>query len=180
MGKFVMSEGLKAIAANNAAKMGTSVTKIADFVQHSITSVLDSIFGEGCVVNVPDKATVESTDGLIGFDVFTTNGRTSKAPYIWCNSTEGPKKLYISQLVRRVTPYEEKNGEYVRAGEAVHSDTDLFNKLTDLRDAGSILEQILGKDLVVKKVIPGKTARYTSGAITGLRDFNLACFEITE
>lgn len=178
MGKITISAGLKAIAANNAARMGENVVKMADFAQHGITNATDSIFSQNCVVEVPSQENLDETPGLIGFDTFTTNGRTSRAPYIWCMSTEGPKKLFISQLVRRVTPYKKADdGSIVRDGDAVTSDTNLFKELCDLRDAGSILEKVLGAKLMVKTVKTGQTARFTAGAITGLRDFNLACFE---
>lgn len=177
MGKRTISESLKAIARNAAARMGENVVTMKDFQNHGITNATDSIFEKDVELTIPTLEELNATPGLMDFDTFTTNGRTSKAPFIWCMSSVGPKKLYISQLVRRVTPYKEENGAFVRDGEAVHSDTALYTELCDLRDAGSILEKVLGADLVVKQVKPGKTARYTAGAITGLRDFNLACFE---
>lgn len=177
MGKRTISESLKAIARNAAARMGENVVTMKDFQNHGITNATDSIFEKDVELTIPTLEELNATPGLMDFDTFTTNGRTSKAPFIWCMSSVGPKKLYISQLVRRVTPYKEENGTFVRDGEAVYSDTALYTELCDLRDAGSILEKVLGADLVVKQVKTGKTARYTAGAITGLRDFNLACFE---
>jgi hypothetical protein len=177
MGKRTISESLKAIARNAAARMGENVVTMKDFQNHGITNATDSIFEKDVELTIPTLEELNATPGLMDFDTFTTNGRTSKAPFIWCMSSVGPKKLYISQLVRRVTPYMEENGTFVRDGEAVHSDTALYTELCDLRDAGSILEKVLGADLVVKTVKTGKTARYTAGAITGLRDYNLACFD---
>ena len=177
MGKIVIPQGLEEIAKNNAARMGANVVTMSDFNNHGITNATDSIFEKDCIIDVPSQENLDETPGLIAFEVFTTNGRTSKAPYIWCPSTTGFKKLFISQLVRQVTPYKEENGTFVRDGEAVHSNTALYNALKDMRDAGSILKHVLGKKLKVVDVIPGKTARFTGGAITGLRDFNLACFE---
>lgn len=177
MGKRTISESLKAIARNAAARMGENVVTMKDFQNHGITNATDSIFEKDVELTIPTLEELNATPGLMDFDSFTTNGRTSKAPFIWCMSSVGPKKLYISQLVRRVTPYKEENGTFVRDGEAVHSDTALYTELCDLRDAGSILEKVLGADLVVKTVKSGKTARFTAGAITGLRDYNLACFD---
>lgn len=177
MGKRTISESLKAIARNAAARMGENVVTMKDFQNHGITNATDSIFEKDVELTIPTLEELNATPGLMDFDTFTTNGRTSRAPFIWCMSSVGPKKLYISQLVRRVTPYKEESGTFVRDGEAVHSDTALYTELCDLRDAGSILEKVLGADLVVKQVKTGKTARYTAGAITGLRDYNLACFE---
>ena len=177
MGKRTISESLKAIARNAAARMGENVVTMKDFQNHGITNATDSIFEKDVELTIPTLEELNATPGLMDFDTFTTNGRTSKAPFIWCMSSVGPKKLYISQLVRRVTPYKEENGTFVRDGEAVHSDTALFTELCDLRDAGSILEKVLGADLKVSNVKTGKTARYTAGAITGLRDYNLACFD---
>ena len=62
-------------------------------------------------------------------------------------------------------------------GEAVQELQNLYEELKDLKDAGSILEKILGKELQVTKNLTGKTARYTNGAIVGLKDFLLACFK---
>ena len=177
MGKMQISVSLKAIAANNAKRMGDKVVTLADFKDHAIVNATDSIFEKDVELSIPSVEELAENPGLMDFDTFTTNGRTSRAPYIWCMSTAGPKKLFISQLVRKVTPYKEVNGSYERDGDQVHSDTALYNELADLRDAGSILEKVLGSDLVVKMVKTGKTARYTAGAITGLRDYNLACFE---
>jgi hypothetical protein len=177
MGKIQISEGLRAIARNAAARMGENVVTMRDFQNHGITNATDSIFEQGVELTIPTLEELNDNPGLMDFDTFTTNGRTSKAPFVWCMSSVGPKKLYISQLVRRVTPYKEENGTFVRDGEADHSDTALYGELKDLRDAGSILEKVLGADLVVDEVKTGKTARYTAGAITGLRDYNLACFE---
>lgn len=177
MGKIQISEGLRAIARNAAARMGENVVTMRDFQNHGITNATDSIFEQDVELTIPTLEELNDNPGLMDFDTFTTNGRTSKAPFVWCMSSVGPKKLYISQLVRRVTPYKEENGTFVRDGEAVHSDTALYGELKDLRDAGSILEKVLGADIVVKEVKTGKTARYTAGAITGLRDYNLACFE---
>ena len=177
MGKRTISEGFKAIARNAAARMGENVVTMKDFQNHGITNATDSIFEQDVELTIPTLEELNATPGLMDFDTFTTNGRTSRAPFIWCMSSVGPKKLYISQLVRRVTPYKEVNGTFERDGEAVHSDTALYAELCDLRDAGSILEKVLGADLIVKHVKTGKTARYTAGAITGLRDYNLACFE---
>jgi hypothetical protein len=178
MGKMKIDDSLKAIAANNAARMGTSIVKFGDFSNHGITNAVDSIYGKDCVISVPTKDEIENIPGLIGFDTFTTNGRTSKAPYVWCPSTEGNKKVFISQLVRSVTPYKEENGAYVRDGNAVTSDTKLYNELSGLRDAGSILNHVAGKDIKVVNLKTGKTAAYTAGVITGLRDYSLPCFEI--
>ena len=177
MGKIQISEGLRAIARNAAARMGGNVVTMKDFQNHGITNATDSIFEKDVELTIPTLEELNDNPGLMDFDTFTTNGRTSKAPFVWCMSSVGPKKLYISQLVRRVTPYKEENGTFVRDGEADHSDTALYGELKDLRDAGSILEKVLGADLVVNEVKTGKTARYTAGAITGLRDYNLACFE---
>ena len=177
MGRIQISEGLKAIARNAAARMGENVVTMRDFQNHGITNATDSIFEQDVELTIPTLEELNDNPGLMDFDTFTTNGRTSKAPFVWCMSSAGPKKLYISQLVRRVTPYKEVNGTFERDGEAVYSDTALYGELKELRDAGSILEKVLGADLVVKTVKTGKTARYTAGAITGLRDFNLACFE---
>lgn len=177
MGKIQISEGLRAIARNAAARMGENVVTMRDFQNHGITNATDSIFEQDVELTIPTLEELNDNPGLMDFDTFTTNGRTSKAPFVWCMSSVGPKKLYISQLVRRVTPYKEENGTFVRDGEADHSDTALYGELKDLRDAGSILEKVLGADIVVKEVKTGKTARYTAGAITGLRDYNLACFE---
>jgi hypothetical protein len=177
MGKRTISESLKSIARNAAARMGENVVTMKQFKDHGITNATDSIFEKDVELTIPTLEELNDNPGLMDFDTFTTNGRVSKAPFIWCMSSVGPKKLYISQLVRRVTPYKENNGAFERDGEPVHSDTPLFNELCDLRDAGSILEKVLGADLVVKYVKTGKTARYTAGAITGLRDYNLACFD---
>ena len=178
MGKIKIDDSLKAIAANNAARMGTKVVKIGDFSNHSITNAVDSIYGRDCVISIPTKSEIEQTPGLIGIESFTTNGRTSNAPYIWCPSSEGNKKVFISQLVRSVTPYKEENGAFVRDGNAVTSDTALYKQLSGLRDAGSILNAVAGKDLKVVELKTGKTAAYTAGVITGLRDYSLPCFEI--
>lgn len=177
MGKRTVSESLKAIASRAAARMGENVVSLKDFKEHGISVATDSIFEKDTELTIPSAEELKDIPGLMDFEVFTTNGRTTKAPFIWCMSTAGPKKLFISQLVRRVTPYKEVNGAYERDGEPVHSTTNLFQELCDLRDAGSILEKVLGADLKVTTVLTGKTARYTAGSITGLRDYNLACFD---
>lgn len=177
MGKRTVSESLKAIASRAAARMGENVVTLQNFKEHGISVATDSIFEKDVELTIPTAEELKDIPGLMDFEVFTTNGRTSKAPFIWCMSSVGPKKLFISQLVRRVTPYKEVDGAYERDGEPVHSDTALYAELCDLRDAGSILEKVLGADLVVKQVKTGKTARFTAGSITGLRDYNLACFD---
>lgn len=178
MAKKEISVGLKAIAANNAARMGTNVTKFADFSNHGITSATDSVYGKGCIISIPSMEEIDEIDGLIGFDTFTSNGRTSKAPYVWCDSTEGNKKLYLSQPCRRVQKYKETaEGKFERDGEAVHAETEMFEDLKDIRDAGSLLEAMAGRDIEVLDHLTGKTAQYTSGVITGLRDFNAAVME---
>lgn len=177
MGKTKVSTGLKAIAANNAARMGANIVKVSDFTQHGITNATDSVYGKGCIISVPTMEEINEIDGLIGFDTFVTNGRTSKAPYIWCDSTEGNKKLFLSQPCRRVQKFKEEDGNFVRDGEPVHAETQLFDDLKDLRDAGSILEKIAGQDIEVLDHNTGKTAQYTAGVVTGLRDFNAAIME---
>lgn len=178
MGKKKVSAGLKAIAANNAERMGSNITKLEDFAQHAITSATDSVYGKGCVISVPSLKEIDEIDGLIGFDTFTTNGRTTKAPYIWCDSTEGNKKLFLSQPCRRVQKFKEtEDGKFERDGDPVHAETELFNDLKDLRDARSLLEKIAGQEIEVLDHNTGKTAQYTAGVITGLRDFNAAIME---
>lgn len=174
MGKKTLSAGLLGLAAANAAK---KTFTLQDFSNHAITSANDSVYGVNCVLSVPTKENITENPGLIGMDEFTTNGRTSKAPFVYCDSTEGPKKLFISQLVRKVAEYKEENGEFVRTGKQFHSDTPLYNELKDLKDAGSILDKILGQELQVSQNLTGKTARYTNGSLVGLRDFSLACFK---
>lgn len=177
MGKMKIDDSLKAIAANNAARMGSNVIKIGDFTNHGITNAMDSIYGKGCIISIPTMEEINSTPGLIGFETFTTNGRTSKAPYVWCPSSEGNKKMFLSQLTRNITPYKEENGTYVRDGEAVNSGTKLYQKLVGIRDAGTLLQTVAGMDIEVLDVKTGKQAAYTSGVISGLRDYNLPCFE---
>ena len=180
MGKIVIPEGLAAIAEKNAAKMGNNPVSLNDFDQHGITNATDSIFEKDCTIEIPSEENLNETPGLIDFETFTTNGRTSRAPYIWCPANNGFKKLFISQLVRQVSNYKEENGGYVRYGEPVHSDTKLYNELKDLRDAGSILRKVLGKTLKVVEVKEGSTARFTGNVVTGLRDYRLACFEVVD
>lgn len=180
MAKNKINDSLKAIAANNAARMGSAVVTLGDFSGHGIVNATDSIYGKDCIITFPTEDELTKNPGLLGFDTFTTNGRTSKAPYVWCPSTEGSKKVFISQLVRNVTPYKEENGAYVRDGEPVNSGTKLYNTLREFRDAGSILKHVLGKDVKVVDLKTGKTAAYTAGTITGLRDYSLPCFESLE
>lgn len=173
MGKTTLSAGLQGLINANKKRV-----TLSDFDNHAITSANDSVYGAGCVITIPNQETLEDNPGILGIDEFTTNGRTSKAPFIYCDSTEGPKKLFISQLIRKVVEYKEEGGEFVRKeGEPVHSDTELYGDLVQLKDAGSILKKVLGKKLKVTKNLTGKTARYNGGAIVGLRDYNLACFE---
>lgn len=178
--KNKVSDSLKAIAENNAKRMGTNVITLGDFVSHAMSQVMDSIFTKGTIIIVPTKEEIEATPGLIGFDVFTSNGRTSKAPYIWCDSNFGPKKLFVSQLVRTQSIWKEENGGVVRTANTVDQGTNLYKTLREKKDAGAILEPVLGKSLEVVDVKMGKTASYTAGVPTGLRDFNLACFEIKD
>lgn len=173
MGK-ALSAGLLGLAAANAAK---KTFTLQDFSNHAITNANDSVYGVNCVITVPSEGDIKENPGLLGMDTFTTNGRTSNAPFIYCDSSEGPKKLFISQLIRKVAEYKEDNGEYVRTGKQFHSDTPLYEELKDLKDAGSILEKVLGKELHVTQNLTGKTARYNNGSIVGLRDFSLACFK---
>lgn len=174
MAKQQLSAGLLGLAAANAAK---KTITLQDFSNHAITSANDSMYGANCILSVPTKKDITDNPGLIGMDTFANNGRTYNAPFIYCDSTEGPKKLFISQLIRKVAEYKEDNGEYIRTGKQFHSDTPLYEELRDLKDAGSILEKVLGKELQVTKNLTGKTARYANGAIVGLKDFSLACFK---
>jgi hypothetical protein len=177
MGKRTISESLKAIARNAAARMGENVVTMKDFQNHGITNATDSIFEKDVELTIPTLEELNATPGLMDFDTFTTNGRTSKAPYVWCPSSEGNKKMFLSQLTRNITPYKEENGTYVRDGEAVNSGTKLYQKLVGIRDAGTLLQTVAGMDIEVLDVKTGKQAAYTSGVISGLRDYNLPCFE---
>lgn len=179
MAKTTMSASLNAIVENARKRQGENVVSLDDFKGHSITNVMDSIYEKNTILHFP----AQILPGMVDFEVFTTNGRTSKAPYIWVDASDekgnelAPKKVYISQLVRVVTPYKEENGKFVRDGEGVHSDTKLYHILSKYRDAGSILEYCLGKDIQVVNLLEGKTARFTAGVVTGLKDFRNPCFE---
>lgn len=173
MPKFEPSEGLKSML--NAIKAKGKNTKLADFNKHSITNAQDSIYQKDCEITFPD--TVEDLEKCIDFEEFTTNGRISRAPYIAVDSTEGPKKYFLSQTTRSVMPYVEKDGAFVPEGEAVHSDTQLYKDCSQMRTAGDLLNKLKGKTIYVKEVKPVQTARYANGAIVGLRTAQVPFFE---
>lgn len=170
--KYQVSEGLQSML--NAIKAKSKKTTLEDFNNHGISNAQDSVYQKGCVITFPD---MDEIDEFIDMEEFTTNGRTSRAPYVACNSTEGPKKVYLSQLTRTVMPYIEKDGKFVQEGEAVHGSGELYNKASQMRTAGDLLKVVAGKEVEVTNVLPVQTARYTNGVITGLRNAQVPVFE---
>ena len=170
--KYKVSEGLQSML--NAIKAKNKKTTLEDFNNHGITNAQDSVYGKGCVITFPD---LDEIDEFIDFEEFTTNGRTSRAPYVACNSTEGPKKVYLSQMTRTVMPYVEEDGKYVQKGDPVHGEGELYNKASQMRTAGDLLKVVAGKEVEVKEIKPVQTARYTNGVITGLRNAQVPVFD---
>lgn len=171
-----MTTALSKIIEANEGK-GAS---LAQFKANAVVNVTDSVYADGLILHIPSEKDI--VPGQMGIDTFKSNGREFKAPYIWVDCTLNgtpaqPKKLFMSQLVRSVRKYEEHEGKFEATGDPVHSSTELYKTLCTCRNSGDILEGIMGKDIIVKKHITGKTASYTNGVITGLRDFSIPCFE---
>lgn len=153
---------------------------LSQFKANPVVNATDSVYEDGLILHIP--AIAEIVTGQMGIDTFKSNGREFKAPYIWVDCTLNgtpaqPKKLFMSQLVRSVRQYEEREGKFEATGDPLHSSTELYKTLCTCRNSGDILEGIAGKDIIVKKHLTGKTASYTNGAITGLRNFSIPCFE---
>lgn len=174
----------KSTALSKIIEANVSNGKTADLKQfkaNAIVNVTDSVYDKDLILHIP--ALDEIVSGQMGIDEFKANGRVFKAPYLWVDcELKGvamqPKKLFMSQLVRSVRKYEENDGKFEPVGDAVHSETELYKALSVCRNSGDILEGIAGKDIQVKMHITGKTASYTNGVITGLRDFSIPCFEV--
>ena len=62
MGKRTISESLKAIARNAAARMGENVVTMKDFQNHGITNATDSIFEKDVELTIP---TLEELNELL-------------------------------------------------------------------------------------------------------------------
>lgn len=174
-----MTTALSKIIEANEGK-GASLDQ---FKANAIVNATDSVYDKDLILHIP--AITEIAPGQMGIDTFKSNGREFKAPYIWVDCTLNgapaqPKKLFMSQLVRSVRKYEEHEGKFEAAGDPVHSSTELYKVLCTCRNSGDILEGIAGKDIIVKKHLTGKTASYTNGVITGLRDFSIPCFEVAD
>lgn len=173
----------KSTALSKIIEANVSNGKTADLTQFKANAVInatDSVYDKDLILHIP--ALDEIVTGQMGIDEFKANGRVYKAPYLWVDCELNgvamqPKKLFMSQLVRSVRKYEEHDGKFEPVGDPVHSDTELYKALSVCRNSGDILEGISGKDIQVKKHIAGKTASYTNGVITGLRDFSIPCFE---
>lgn len=173
----------KSTALSKIIEANVSNGKTADLKQfkaNAVVNATDSVYDKDLILHIP--ALGEIVTGQMGIDEFKANGRVFKAPYLWVDCELNgvamqPKKLFMSQLVRSVRKYEERDGKFEPTGDPIHSDTELYKALCTCRNSGDILEGIAGKDLQVKKHITGKTASYTNGVITGLRDFSIPCFE---
>ena len=104
------SQKFKTIIDNNVNNGKTA--DLNQFKANAVINVTDSVYARGLILHIP--AIAEIAHGQMGIDVFKVNGREFKAPYIWVecelNGVEAePKKLFMSQLVRRVRKYETGN-----------------------------------------------------------------------
>ena len=102
MGKMTITAGLQGLINTNRNRV-----TMADLFNQTVTSANESSYGVNCIITIPDQETINNNPGILGIDDFVANGRTLKAPFIFCDSTEGPKKLYINQLIRNIFEYKE-------------------------------------------------------------------------
>ena len=146
--KYKVSEGLQSML--NAIKAKNKKTTLEDFNNHGITNAQDSVYGKGCIITFPD---LDEIDEFIDFEEFTTNGRTSRAPYVACNSTEGPKKVYLSQMTRTVMPYVEKDTLVLPVGQGADGDYDGG----DANKVARFISSDLGETFIFDGYQTGKT-----------------------
>lgn len=173
---FAPTEGLQSML--NAINAKSKKTRLSDFAKHGITNAQDSMYAKGCVITFPESD--EDLEKCIDFEEFSSNGRVSRAPYIAVDSTEGPKKFFLSQTTRTVMPYEEKDGNIVQVGDPVHSETKLYSDCRIMRTAADLLNKLKGKTIEVVDVREVQTARYVNNTIVGLRNAQVPCFEYKE
>ena len=171
MAKFCPSSGLEDMI--NQIKAKGKRTTIEDFNKHGLTNMHDSVFQLGCVIKFPPLDEIED---YIDFEEFSNNGRKTRAPYIAVDSTEGPKKFFLTQATRKIQPFIERDGGFVVWGDPIHSYGEFYDICSTAKTAGDLLKILAGKEIEVFRLIPVTTARYANGAIVGLRTAQVPCF----
>ena len=179
MAKEKRSEALSAILEGNVKRQGEKVFNLDDFRKFGVRSNGESSYEVGTILHFPDVI----EDGMLDVEEFTFGTRVVKSPVIWVDASLndtpiGPKKVFLSQVIRMYPMYKEENGMFVRDGnKMLHSDTELFKELSLHKDMGAVLEALLGSDIKVVNHKEGPIAAYTNGVITGIQTGKVNCFE---
>lgn len=182
MSKQKASEALSAVIEGNVKRQGEKVLSLDDFRKFGVRTNGESTYEINTILHFPETIVA----GMLDVEEFTIGTRVIKSPVIWVDASLngvaiGPKKVFISQLIKIHPVYKEENGMYVRdENKLLHSDTKLFEELSKYKDMGAVLEAVLGSDIIVTHYKEDKIASYTNGVVTGIQTGKVNCFERVE